>query len=74
MADFQIHGKLRKVGNSLAILIPAKVAREANLAAGQTVDGTLRTDLPPILGFLKHQGVPHVAFDRKKDMGYRDRI
>lgn len=72
--DVRVAARLRKVGSSLAILIPARIARKAGLHVGDLVDATLSTNLPPILGFNQRAGLARTTFDRHKDMEARDRI
>ena len=63
MADgIHIHGKVRKVGNSLALLIPAAAARKAGLHEGDGVDAELRMTRPTALGLLAD--LPYEPFTR----------
>ena len=70
--DIHLVGKIKKVGNSLAFFIPAEEARRAGIVEGQTVRADIHPEVPEVLGILKDLDLP--PFDRKKDMGYRDRI
>ena len=64
MTGIEVHGKVRRVGNSLAVLIPAKQAREAGLHEGDPVTGTLQKDIPDVLGIVKGI-VPYEPFSRR---------
>lgn len=64
MQGLHIHGTVRRVGNSLAVLIPAKDARRLGIKPGDQVDGELHTRSPPALGLLKGK-VPYEPFSRR---------
>lgn len=66
-----IHGTVRRVGNSLAVVIPAGEARRAGLKAGDAVDADLRPKPQPTLGLLKGK-VAYEPFSRRD--GDRDRV
>lgn len=66
-----IHGTVRRVGNSLAVMIPAEQARRAGLKPGDAVDADLRTKAQPVLGLLKGK-LPYEPFDRRSSD--RDRV
>jgi hypothetical protein len=70
--DIHVVAEVKRVGNSLAIFIPAEKAREAGLTEGERVHADIVKDVPEPFGLLKH--LNYEPFDRKKDMGYRDRI
>lgn len=71
MSELHLHGTVRRVGNSLAILIPAKDARAANIEEGTEVDVDLRRSkegLAGILGLLKDiPCTPFVRADEDED-------
>jgi antitoxin component of MazEF toxin-antitoxin module len=64
MKELRLHGKVRRVGNSLAILIPAKEAREAGMKEGDSIAGSIHSDVPEILGLLKGK-MPYEPFSRR---------
>ncbi len=63
-----LHAKVRKVGNSLAILIPAATARKVGLHEGDDVDADLQkaqnTGLAAAFGLLKGK-IPYEPFSRE---------
>lgn len=61
--DVHIVGRVKKVGNSLAVFIPAEDARRAGLTEGQTVEADIRPSSGKLLGLLK--GVPYQPFSRR---------
>lgn len=63
-SDLHIHGTVRRVGNSLAVLIPAKDARRLGIKPGDQVDADLRTNTLPTLGWLKGK-IPYEPFTRR---------
>lgn len=71
-SEFHVTGRVKRVGNSIALFIPAAAARKAGLKDGQTVDAAIRTDVPEAFGLLKD--LPYERFDRRKDGMWRDRI
>lgn len=60
----RIHATVRRVGNSLAMVIPADVARRAGVRPGDVFDADLRRTQQPLLGALKGR-LPYVPFDRR---------
>ncbi|MCA1818916.1 MAG: AbrB/MazE/SpoVT family DNA-binding domain-containing protein [Thermoplasmatota archaeon] len=65
MDSLRLQGRVRKVGNSLAVLIPAEAAREAGLHEGDEVGVSLEPVEPTVFGLLK--GVlPYEPFDREE--------
>jgi antitoxin component of MazEF toxin-antitoxin module len=72
MTEATVVGRITRVGNSLAILIPAETARQADLGAGDTVEATIRSSVPEPLGLLA--GIAKGSFDRRKEEAKRDRI
>lgn len=50
--DIHVVAKVKKVGNSLAVFIPAEQARAAGLTDGQTVEADIRP-APQLFGILK---------------------
>jgi hypothetical protein len=71
-ASLDLVGRIRKVGNSLALLIPAKEGRRAGLREGQTVRAHLEPELPEPLGLLAD--LPYEPFDRHREGLWRDRL
>ena len=65
-------GQVHRVGNSLAIMIPAKDARRAHLKEGDPVHAVLTVDIPSPVGLLK--GRAKTAVDRKRVDFWRGRI
>lgn len=66
-------GALKRVGNSLALFVPAAEVRRARLREGQTVEAVLRPVRPELLGLLK--GVlPYEPYERRKEGIARDRL
>ena len=66
-APVHLHAKVRKVGNSLAILIPAETARKVGLAEGDEVEADLQKaqdeGLARALGLLAD--LPYEPFSRE---------
>lgn len=62
-AEIRLVGEVKRVGNSLAVFIPADEARRLDLKAGQKVAATLRRAPPRLLGLLKD--LPYEPFTRK---------
>lgn len=71
--EAHVIGQVKRVGNSLAVFIPADEARRAGISEGSMVEVDVRPRLPPILGMLKRE-TKSAPFRRAKDMGYEDRI
>ena len=69
--DVEIVDRVHLVGNSLAVLIPAKVARRAHLKEGDPVRAHLSIEVPSPFGLLR--GKAAIPFDRKKGRLWRDR-
>jgi antitoxin component of MazEF toxin-antitoxin module len=61
---------VKKVGNSLAIFIPADKAREARIREGDVVEVDLEPQGPELLGMFKGMK----PFDRHKEDLWRDRF
>lgn len=68
--EIRVSGRIKRVGNSLAIFVPAASARQAGLRAGDPVDAVIRTEIPAPLGLASD--VPYQPFDRR-DL-WRDRV
>lgn len=71
MAVLHIHGTVRRVGNSLAVVIPAEDARRAGIKAGDAIDADLRPQPQPTLGLLKGK-LAYEPFSRRD--GDRERV
>lgn len=74
MAVTEMTGKVRRVGNSLAVLIPADKARQAELEEGATVSLRLEKEVASPLGLLKGKVAYDGPFLRRKEGLWRDRI
>ena len=72
VTEVEVAGQVHRVGNSLAIVIPAKDARRAHLKEGDPVHAVLRVDVPPPLGLLK--GKVKTDFNRRREGLWRDRV
>jgi len=72
MAQLQVAGRIHRVGNGLALLIPVREARKAGLAAGDPVDAVITPGVDDAFGLLKD--LPYSAFDRRKEGLWRERI
>lgn len=68
----RLRARVRRVGNSIALIIPAKAAREAGLRAGDQVEASIQVRGPDPLGLLKD--LPYEPFERRKEGLWRDRI
>jgi hypothetical protein len=72
VTEIEIAGQVHRVGNSLAIVIPAKDVRRAHLKEGDPVHAVLRSVVPPPLGLLK--GKTKTGFRRRREGLWRDRV
>ena len=72
MTEVEAAGQVHRVGNSLAIVIPAKDARRVRLKEGDPVHAVLTVDVPAPFGLLK--GKTKTKFDRKREGLWRERI
>lgn len=72
MTEFEVVGPVRKVGNSLAVMIPARAARRAKIREGVPVRARVSVESVEPLGLLK--GIAKGKFERKKEGLWRDRI
>lgn len=70
--EVHVVARIKQVGNSLALFIPAAEARKAGLREGQPVDVRIRKEVPSPLGLLKD--VEFQPFVRSKGGLWRDRI
>lgn len=72
MRSAEVAGRIRRVGNSLAILLPSKEARRSGLHEGDSVSITVRKGVVEPLGLFKdlYDG----PFDRHKGGLWRDRL
>lgn len=68
----RVVARVKKVGNSLAVFIPAADARKAGLEEGQLVEAQVRPRSPQPLGLLK--GLPYEAFERRREGAWRERL
>jgi len=65
-------GPVRKMGNSLALVIPSKEAKRAHISEGVPVRARISVEVPAPFGLLK--GIAKGSFDRRKEGEWRDRI
>jgi hypothetical protein len=72
MTELRVSGHVRRVGNSLAVLIPVREARKAGLSAGDPVDALIQSGVRDAFGLLK--GLPYRPFRRSNEGLWRDRI
>ncbi len=72
MTELRVSGHVRRVGNSLALLIPLPDARKAGISAGDPVDAVIHSGVPDALGLLAD--FPYRPFERAKEGLWRDRI
>lgn len=68
----RVVARVKKVGNSLAVFIPAAEARRGGLEEGQLVEATVRAHVPEALGLLRD--LPHAPFRRREEGAWRERI
>ena len=68
----RVVARVKKVGNSLAVFIPAADARRAGLVEGQLVEATVRAHAPAPLGLL--QDLAYQPFQRRGEGAGRDRV
>lgn len=61
--EVRLVGEVKRVGNSLAVFIPADDARRLGLQAGHKVAASFRRAPPRLLGVLKD--LPYQRFTRK---------
>lgn len=73
MGTLELDTAVRKVGNSLAIFLPADQARAAGLQEGSPVHAVVDPNPPDILGLLRGM-VPYEPFERRKEGSWRDRL
>jgi hypothetical protein len=71
VSNLSLTAPIKRVGNSLAIFIPADKARSARLKEGDTVHAVLEPQAPEVLGLLQHLGLG--PFSRRKEAMARDR-
>jgi hypothetical protein len=70
--ELRVSGRIHRVGNGLAVLIPVAEAKRAGLAAGDPVDAVIQSGVPDAFGLLKD--LPYRPFDRRAEGLWRDRI
>lgn len=63
--------RVKKVGNSLAVFIPASDARAAGIEEGQLVEAVVRPHAPAPVALL--QGLAYEPFRRREEDAWRDR-
>ncbi len=72
MAEVEVVGAVRRMGNSLAVIIPSKDAKRANIREGVPVRAKVSVEVPAPFGLLA--GLAKGSFDRPKDGLWRDRL
>jgi len=72
VVELRVSGKIRRVGNGLALLIPLRDARRAGIAVGDPVDATIRSGVEDAFGLLSD--LADRPFDRRKEGLWRERI
>jgi antitoxin component of MazEF toxin-antitoxin module len=72
MDEIEVVGPVRRMGNSLALVIPSKDARRAHISEGDPVRARVSVEVPQPFGLLK--GVAKGSFDRRKEKQWRDRL
>lgn len=65
-------GTVRKMGNSLAVIIPSKAAKRARITEGVPVRAKVSVEVPEPFGLLS--GMAKGSFDRRKEGLWRDRV
>ena len=70
MLYMHLTAPVKRVGNSLAIFIPADKAREASIREGDIVEADVEPQGPELLGMFKGMA----PFDRHKEDLWRDRF
>lgn len=72
MEEVEVIGEVRKMGNSLAVIIPSKAAKRANIREGVPVRAKVSVGIPEPFGLLADRSKG--SFDRRKERLWRDRI
>lgn len=72
MPETKLIGRVTRVGNSLAVFIPAETVRKAGLAAGDRVQATLQSSIVDPFGLLSDLDTK--PFVRHNEERKRDRI
>ena len=72
MDEVEVVGTVRKMGNSLAVIIPSKAAKRARIMEGIPVRAKLSVEVPEPFGLLS--GLAKGSFDRRKEGLWRDRL
>lgn len=72
MEEVEVVGEVRRMGNSLAVIIPSKAAKRANIREGVPVRAKVSVEVPQPFGLLA--GRAKGPFDRRKEALWRERI
>jgi hypothetical protein len=72
MEEIEVVGPVRRMGNSLAVVIPSKEAKRAHITEGIPVRARVSVEVPQPFGLLK--GIARGSFDRRKEGLWRDRL
>lgn len=72
MEEVEVIGEVRKMGNSLAVIIPSKAAKRANIREGVPVRARVSVEVPEPFGLLA--GLAKGSFSRRKEGLWRDRV
>jgi hypothetical protein len=66
-------GPVRRLGNSLVVVLPAKAARKEHITEGVSVRARVSTEVPDPFGLLRGV-VTKGSFRRSRGEGWRDRF
>jgi hypothetical protein len=72
MEEIEVVGPVRRMGNSLAVVIPSKEAKRAHITEGIPVRARVSVEVPRPFGLLK--GIARGPFGRRKEGLWRDRL
>ena len=72
MDEIEVVGPVRRMGNSLAVIIPSKAAKRANITEGVPIRARVSVEVPEPFGLLS--GLTKGSFNRRKERLWRDRI
>lgn len=70
--EVRVVTRVKKVGNSLAVFIPAADARSAGIEEGHLVEAVVRPHAPEPVALL--HGLPYAPFRRTGEDAWRDRV
>lgn len=70
--ELRVVTRVKKVGNSLAVFLPAADARAAGIEEGLLVEALVRPHAPQPVGLL--HDLPYAPFRRAEEAAWRDRL